>query len=61
MVIDGRRPAPETHSQPGRLKTRGSREAELARAATRRRVNEAALAAAVRELRTRRRPGMRAR
>lgn len=52
MATDGRRPVAETYVTSERVKTRVS-------AATRRRANEAALAAVVRELRTRRRPGIR--
>ena len=56
MATDGPRPVPETYLTSERVKTRvGGR----ASAATRRRASEAALAAAVRELRTRRRPGLR--
>lgn len=58
MAIDGRRPVAETYLTSERAKTR-IRERERVSAATRRRANEAALAAAVRELRTRRRPGIR--
>lgn len=56
MVIDGRRPVPETYLTADRVKARMP---ERASAATRRRASEAALAAAVRELRTRRRSGIR--
>ena len=56
MAIDGRRPVAETYVTSERVKTR---ERERVSAATRRRANEAALAAVVRELRTRRRPGIR--
>ena len=59
MTIDYRRPAPGREPDGDRLKIRG-RAGERARAATRRRFDEAALAAAVRELRTRRRHGIRA-
>ena len=55
MAFDGRGPAPERHPGLGRLKIPGSRDGGLARAAMRRRFDEAVLAAAVRELRTRRR------
>lgn len=55
MAFDGRGPAPERHPALGRLKIPGSRDGGLTRAAMRRRFEEAALAAAVRELRTRRR------
>lgn len=55
MAIDGRGPGPERHPELGALKIPGSRDGGLGRAAMRRRFDEAALAAAVRELRTRRR------
>lgn len=58
MKIDGPRPAPERHPRVGRLKIRSSRDDERVRAAARRRFDEAALATAVRELRTRRRQGI---
>lgn len=54
MATDGRRPVAETYVTSERVKTRAR-----VSAATRRRANEAALAAVVRELRTRRRPGIR--
>ena len=58
MAIEGRRPVFETYVTPKRVMTH-VRERERASAATRRRADEAALAAAVRELRTRRRPAIR--
>lgn len=60
MTIDGRRPAPDKDPERDRLKIRGRRHGERAQAAMRRRFDEAALAAAVRELRTRRRQDIRA-
>lgn len=56
MTNDGRRPVSATYltTEPEKTRVR-----ERASAAARRRANEAALAAAVRELRTRRRPGIR--
>lgn len=59
MTIEGRWPTPDRDPQLGRLKRRSSRDGERARAAMRRRFDEAALAAAVRELRTRRRQEIR--
>ena len=59
MTIDAPRPAPERDPHLARMKIRSSRDGERVRAATRRRFEEAALAAAVRELRTHRRQAIR--
>ena len=58
MTTDGQRPVLNRGAALGRPKKARSRDAGRAHAATRRRSDEAALAAAVRELRTRRRHGI---
>lgn len=70
MALNGERGAPETRSDLDRLRIRTIRDDDTqvithvvcrsAAAQRRRRVDEAALGAAVRELRTCRRPGVRA-